>query len=149
WFHEECWVEHGGCTTCVSPSHSPAESPSPDPVAVGVLTNPSVEPSIHNSLGYSLTTAEQRSLASKMGVIDAFKATGITAVPAFIVFMIAFMIVHFDFGIVLMTIYFPAFLVCVFIFMYSYKKKAHLQKALNEALKNKQANATPASKNGK
>lgn len=139
WFHRECWNEHGGCTNCLT--QNPPGPPSSAPVPVGRLTESPMTPSIHNALGYSLLTGDHRSKAFKEGMIEAAKATALISIPTIVLAVIAFSIIPFEVGVMLMIVYLPSFLLLIFMVMYGTKKRISLTHSLQVALEEKRAKA--------
>ncbi|MDF1664995.1 MAG: hypothetical protein P1V97_24750 [Planctomycetota bacterium] len=68
WFHTECWEEHGGCTSCVTPKE-PEQSSIPNQQTESSTSHP---PSIHNRSGYSLLTPEHKKAAHKVALKNGF-----------------------------------------------------------------------------
>lgn len=68
WFHTDCWDEHGGCTSCVTPDDSPRGTTS------NQHSPPSTSspPSIHSAFGFSLLTAEHKAIAHKAALRNGF-----------------------------------------------------------------------------
>lgn len=141
WFHEECWQEHGGCTSCASPTQ-----PLPPPeIPRGQLTSNLEKPSIHNRLGYALLTAEHKKEAAKMGRELGIKAAGIAFLLTILPLGLACLNAPVEVAVQFTLLHWPAFLYIVYHIAHGYKKQSILKESLNEIIteRNRSPSGTP------
>ena len=130
WFHEECWQEHGGCTSCTSPTR-PLRAPE---VPRGQLTTTPQRPTIHHRLGYALLTPEHKKDAAKVARALAGKVAGLSLL------LTCFPVLQFClreslsyFMIVILFNWLGA-LLAIYLTAYGYKKQKALRQSLGEIL---------------
>lgn len=143
WFHEECWLEHGGCTSCASP----AEESSRPRVPRGQLRSRET-PSIHNRLGYALITEGHKKEAINLAHSETMAATLRAFLFSLFFVLFSFLVTSTDFAMFVLFVLWPTFLMVYYPTVFGIKKQAKLKQVLKRILEERnQPSARPTNSN--